>query len=187
MSFIGALGNNNESGGNNTFNFNDLKIRIVDIDTSNYALYLDSDSSNYTNEVGFNSSNYTDYIDNYSSNYTEEIGFNSSNYTNVIGFNSSNYTDYIDNYSSNYTERINQELSDRIGFPASLFPVELPSGVYIQLKLQELKIAQVTQVVGVHTTEITGIYQQIIGLVGVEGGAIRNSCRCSNISWRGLF
>ena len=28
MSFIGALGNNNESGGgNNTFNFNDLKIR----------------------------------------------------------------------------------------------------------------------------------------------------------------
>jgi len=51
MSFIGTLGNNNECGGNNTFNFNDLEIRIVDIDTSNYALYLDTNSSNYTDKI----------------------------------------------------------------------------------------------------------------------------------------
>jgi len=183
MSFIGALGNNNENGGNNTFNFNDIKIRIVDIDTSNYALYLDTNSSNYTDVIGLNSSNYTDVIginsSNYtdviglnSSNYTDVISFNSSNYTDVIGFNSSNYTDVIDNYSSNYTERINQELSDRIGFSAPLFPAELPSGVYIPLKAQELEIAGVSQLVGVHTTAIAGIEQQIIGLVGVEGGTI---------------
>jgi len=161
MSFIGALGNNNESGGNNTFNFNDLKIRIVDIDTSNYARFL-----------GFNSSNYTDEIGIHSSNYTDEIGIHSSNYTDVIGFNSSNYTDVVDNYSSNYTERINQELSDRIGYPAPLFPVEIPTGVYFPLKQQELIIADVGRIVGLHTTAITGIEQQIIGLVGVEGGAV---------------
>jgi hypothetical protein len=173
MSFIGALGNNNESGGgNNTFNFNDLKIRIVDVDTSNYALYLDTNSSNYTDVIGINSSNYTDVIGLNSSNYTDVIGFNSSNYTDLIGFNSSNYTDVINNYSSNYTERINQELSDRIGFPAPLFPIEIPTGIYFPLKEQELIIADVGRVVGLHTIAIGTIEQQIIGLVGVEGGAI---------------
>jgi len=170
MSFIGALGNNNESGGgNNTFNFNDLKIRIVDIDTSNYALYLDTNSSNYTDEISFNSSNYTDVIGLNSSNYTDVIGLNSSNYTDVIGFNSSNYTDVIDNYSSNYTERINQELSDRIGFPAPLFPVEIPTGVYFPLKQQELIIADVGRVVGLHTIAIGTIEEQILALVGTGG------------------
>jgi hypothetical protein len=160
MSFIGALGNNTDDN-NYNFNFNDLKIRIVDIDTSNYARFLDSNSSNYTEEIGLNSSNYTDVI-----------GIHSSNYTDVISFNSSNYTDVVDNYSSNYTERINQELSDRIGYPAPLFPVEIPTGVYFPLKQQELIIADVGRIVGLHTTAITGIEQQIIGLVGVEGGAV---------------
>jgi len=160
MSFIGALGNNTDDN-NYNFNFNDLKIRIVDIDTSNYARFLGFNSSNYTDEIGLNSSN-----------YTNEIGIHSSNYTDVIGFNSSNYTDVIDNYSSNYTERINQELSDRIGYPAPLFPVEIPTGVYFPLKQQELIIADVGRIVGLHTTAITGIEQQIIGLVGVEGGAV---------------
>jgi hypothetical protein len=171
MSFIGALGNNTDDN-NYNFNFNDLKIRIVDIDTSNYAKFLDFNSSNYTEEIGLNSSNYTDVIGLNSSNYTDVIGFNSSNYTDVIGFNSSNYTDVIDNYSSNYTERINQELSDRIGFPAPLFPLEIPTGVYFPLKQQEVILGEVGTVVGAHTTAIAGIEQQIIGLVGVEGGAI---------------
>jgi len=172
MSFIGALRNNNESGGNNTFNFNDLKIRIVDIDTSNYARFLDSNSINYTDEIGLNSSNYTDEIGLNSSNYTDVIGLNSSNYTDEIGFNSSNYTDVIDNYSSNYTERINQELSDRIGFSAPLFPAELPSGVYIPLKAQELEIAAVSQIVGLHTTAITArCYPSALPAIPCSSGA----------------
>jgi len=157
MSFIGALGNNTDDN-NYNFNFNDIKIRIVDVDTSNYARFLDYNSSNYTDEIAFGDSNYTDVI-----------GLNSSNYTDVIGLNSSNYTDVIDIYSSNYTKRINEELSDRIGFPASLFPVELPTGVYIPIKVQELEIAEVAQVVGLHTIAIGGIEEQILALVGTGG------------------
>ena len=160
MSFIGALGNNTDDN-NFNFNFNDINIRIVNIDTSNNARFLDSNSSNYTNKIVLNSSNYTD-----------KIGFNSSNYSDYIGLNSSNYTDVIDSYSSNYTKRINEELSDRIGFPAIAYPLDLPSGVYIPLKAQELILANVSELVGAHTGAIAGIQEEIIALVGVEGGAV---------------
>jgi len=136
MSYIGALGNDNDINGNgdnsfsfnNSFNFNDLNIRIVDIDTSNYARFLDSNSSNYTDEIGLNSSNYTDYIGLNSSNYTDYIGLNSSNYTDEIGINSSNYTDEIisnlssSEDSSNYTDEIalnSSNYTDKIGFNSS--------------------------------------------------------------------
>jgi len=66
--------------------------------------------------------------------------------------------------------KINGELSDRIGFPASLYPLVLPSGVYIPIKAQELEIAEVAQIVGAHTGAIFGIEQQILGIVGVGGG-----------------
>ena len=85
-------------------------------------------------------------------------------------FNSSNYTSNVSLDSSNYTGKINGELSDRIGFPASLYPLVLPSGVYIPIKAQELEIAEVAQIVGAHTGAIFGIEQQILGIVGVGGG-----------------
>jgi len=77
--------------------------------------------------------------------------------------------DVIDIYSSNYTKRINEELSNRIGFPALLYPFELPTGVYIPLKAREIEIAEVAQVVGFHTIAIGGIEKQILALVGTGG------------------
>ena len=61
--------------------------------------------------------------------------------------------------TSNYTTRIEEELSDRIGYPASLNPFELPSGVYIPIKAQEIEIAEVGRVVGLHTGAIYAIEQ----------------------------
>jgi len=77
------------------------------------------------------------------SNYATRISLDSSNYTSNVSFNSSNCTGNVSLNSSNYTERIELELSDRIGFPASLFPLTLPSGVYMPMKAQELEIGQV--------------------------------------------
>ena len=92
-----------------------------------------------------NTSNYATRISLNSSNYTSNVNFNSSNYTNNVNFNSSNYTSNVNFNSSNYTGKINEELSDRIGFPASLFPIVLPSGVYIPIKAQEVEIGQLFQ------------------------------------------
>jgi len=51
-----------------------------------------------------------------------------------------------------------------------IYPLVLPSGVYIPIKAQELEIAEVAQIVGAHTGAIFGIEQQILGIVGVGGG-----------------
>jgi len=91
------------------------------------------------------------------SNYATRIAFNSSNYTSNVSLDSSSYTSNVSLYSSNYTGRINKELSDRIGFPASLFPPSFPSRVYVPIKSQELEIAQVSQLVEVHTGAIYAI------------------------------
>jgi hypothetical protein len=141
MSFIGATGLN-------TF---DEEIE----NTSNYATRISLDSSNYTSNVNFNSSN-----------YTSNLYINSSS---NISLDSSNYTSNISLDSSNYTGRINNELSDRIGFPAALFPFQLPTGVYYPLKQQEVILGEVGNVVGLHTLAIAGIEEQIVGLVGTGG------------------
>ena len=67
-----------------------------------------------------NTSNYATRISLDSSNYTSNVNFNSSNYTGNVSLNSSNYTDNVRLNSSNYTTRIEEELSDRVGHPASL-------------------------------------------------------------------
>ena len=100
----------------------------------------------------------------------KQWNFNSSNKTSNVSLDSSNYTSNVNVNSSNYTTIIKEELSDRIGFPASLFPVTLPSGVYIPIKAQEIEIAEVGRVVGLHAIAIGGIEKQIWTLVGVEGG-----------------
>ena len=124
MSFIGATGLN-------TF--------VEEIEnTSNYATRISLDTSNYTSNVNFNSSNYRSNVSLDSSNYTSNVSLDSSNYTNNIRLN-----------ASNYTGRIEEELSDRIGYPASLFSLRLtPSGVYAPLKAQELEIASTGEIVG---------------------------------------
>jgi len=72
--------------------------------------------------------------------------------------------------TSNYTTRIEEELCDRIGYPASLFPIELPTGVCIPIKAQEVEIAEVGRVVALHTGAICTVQQQVLGIVGVGGG-----------------
>jgi len=104
-----------------------------------------------------NTSNFVTRISLDSSNYASTVNFNSSNYASNVNFNSSNYTGNVNLNSSNYSGRINEELSNRIGFPASLFPFTVPSGVYFPIKAQELEIAEVSQVVGVHVGSIYAI------------------------------
>jgi hypothetical protein len=116
-----------------------------------------------------NTSNYTTRISLDSSNYTSNVNFNSSNYTSNVNINNISYTGNVNINSSNYTERINNELSDRIGFPAALFPFQLPTGVYYPLKQQEVILGEVGNVVGLHTLAIAGIEEQIVGLVGTGG------------------
>ena len=89
--------------------------------------------------------------------------------------------------TSNYTTRIEGELSDRIGYPASLYPVELPTGVYVPLKTQEILTADVGRVVGLHTIAIGGIEEQILALVGtggiiglITGGAVGTAITTAN-------
>jgi len=129
--------------------------------TSNYATWISLDSSNYTDLVSLDSSN-----------YTSNVSLDSSNYTDSLSLDSSNYTDSVSLHFSNYTERIEEESSDRIGFPASLFPFTVQPGVYIRIKTQELEFAQVSQLVGLHTAAIRGIEEQILGLIGVEGAEV---------------
>jgi len=116
-----------------------------------------------------NTSNYTSNVNSNSSNYTSNVNFNSSNYTSNVSLYSSNYTSNVSLDSSNYTGRINNELSDRIGFPAALFPFQLPTGVYYPLKQQEVILGEVGNVVGLHTIAIAGIEEQVLALVGTGG------------------
>ena len=153
MSFIGALGYN-------TF---DKEIDDVIINTSNHILDTSNVISNHILDTSNVMSNHI--LD--TSNYILDT-------SNIISNNfldTSNYTSNVNLNTSNYTGRINQELSDRIGYPASVFPFELPTGVYFPLKQQEIILGDVGKVVGLHTIALAGLEEQIVALVG-SGGII---------------
>jgi len=99
----------------------------------------------------------------------EYISLDSSNYTSNVNFNSSNYTNNVNFNSSNYTSRIEGELSDRIGYPFSIIPPRLTSGVYVPLKAQELQLTETNTVVGTHTAAILVLEGQIESMVVVGG------------------
>jgi len=150
MSFIGATGLN-------TFH-EEIE------NTSNYATRISLDSSNYTSNVNFNLSNDT-------SNYTSNQNINSSNYIKNVNINNISYTGNVNINSSNYTERINNDLSDRIGFPALLFPVTLPSGVYVPLKAQEVILSTLGELVGAQGVAITSAASVAASAFGIATGA----------------
>ena len=105
MSFIGALGYN-------TF---DKEIDDVITNTSNHILDTSNIITNYILDTrNIITSNILD---------TSNCILDTSN---IIG------NHILD--TSNYTTRIEEELSDRIGFPANAFPIDQPTGVYFPLK-----------------------------------------------------
>ena len=111
MSFIGALGYK-------TF---DEEIDEVIMNTSNHILIKSDIISNCI----LDTSNYIFDTSNIISNHILDT-------SNVISDYILNTSNVISNHileTSNYTTRIEEELSDRIGYPALLFPLELPSGV----------------------------------------------------------
>jgi len=169
MSFIGALGCN-------TF---DKEIDEVIINTSDHILITSNIISNHildTNNYIFDTSNMI-------SNHMCDTSNVTSDYFLDTSYVISNHI--LD--TSNYTARIEEELSDRIGYQASLYPFELPTGVYFPLKTQELEIAEVGRVVGLHTSAILGIEEQVLALVGsgeiigvITGGAVGGATTTAN-------
>jgi len=173
MSFIGATGLNTfDDEIENTSNY----ITRTSFDTSNYIVNTSNLISNHildtSNYILDTSNILTNYFLNDTSNFIIET-------SNIV-------SNHILN-TSNYTTRIEGQLSDRIGYPAPLFPLEQPTGVYFPLKTQELLLADAGRVLGAHTIALAGIEEQILGLVGtggiiglITGGAVGTALSIAN-------
>ena len=111
MSFIGALGYN-------TF---DKEIDEVVINTSNHILDTSNIISNHILDTSNIISNHILDTSNIISNHI----LDTSNYI----LDTSNIIDNYISDTSNYTTRIEEELRDRIGYPAQAFPIDQPTGV----------------------------------------------------------